>query len=299
MRVSSINASSVSGTLRFDAKHHLGRLNPLLQTLRSGRWELRSIAETFGRENVWTGNIFSRVYASSASFGKPLLVPYDLFRYLPWSDKILSRSQVDQFSDLEIQRGWLFLVCSGRNLGPVTIADSFCTQFAMSHDMVRIAVKPSPDLFYLAAFLSTAYGQAAIRTDMNGSVIDHTDANQVAALRYPIVEAKIQQRVATLFQAAFEKRERARLLLATTQKAYLRHAPHRYREGRACKAPRGAGILSRAADQALGRVFSDRMRRRVRAHRVSHSPVEQVRDSCRTPQRRERASPNPQPRQAF
>lgn len=193
MKVSSINASNVSGTLRFDAKYHLAGLNPLLQGLYSGRWKFATIAEAFGRENVWTGNIFARVYASSPEFGKPLLVPYDLFRYLPWSDKILSRSQVDQFSRLEIQRGWLFLVCSGRNLGPVTIADSFCTRFTMSHDMVRIAVAPSPELFYVAAYLNTAHGQAAVRTDMNGSVIDHTDANQVAALRYPIVDAGLKR----------------------------------------------------------------------------------------------------------
>jgi hypothetical protein len=223
MKLSSINASNVSGTLRFDAKYHLATLNPLLQDLNSGRWKFATIAETFGRENVWAGNIFSRVYASSPDYGKPLLVPYDLFRYLPWSDKILSRSQVDQFDRLEIKRGCLFIVCSGRNLGPVTIADSFCTQFTMSHDMVRIEVEPCEDLFFLAAFLSTAHGQAAIRTDMNGSVIDHTDANQVAALRFPLVDGGLKSGVAALFKSAFEKRERARLLLAKTQAAYLAH----------------------------------------------------------------------------
>lgn len=148
---------------------------------------MRTIGETFGRKQVWSGNIFARVYAASAEHGKPLLVPYDLFRYVPWSDKILSRSQVSQFTRLEIKRGWLFIVCSGRNLGPVTISDAFCERFTMSHDMVRIAVEPCEDLFYVSAFLSTAHGQATIRTDMNGSVIDHTNENQIAALQYPIV----------------------------------------------------------------------------------------------------------------
>ncbi len=184
---------------------------------------MRTIGDTFGKSNVWTGNIFTRVYATSEEHGKPLLVPYDLFRYVPWSDKILSRNQVAQFSKLEIKRGWLFLVCSGRNLGPVTIADAFCERFAMSHDMVRIAVEPSDDLFYVAAFLSSSHGQAAIRTDMNGSVIDHTDANQVAALEYPVVEAKLRRACAKRFRSAFEQREEARLLLAELQAAFLNH----------------------------------------------------------------------------
>lgn len=223
MRLSSITARDVVGSLRFDAKFHLSRQNPLLQQLASGRWPMSSIGETFGKGQVWTGNIFSRVYAADASYGKPLLAPYDIFRYVPWSDKILSRSQVTQFERLEIKRGWLFIVCSGRNLGPVSIADKFCEQFTMSHDMVRIAVEPCENLFYIAAFLSTAHGQAAIRTDMNGSVIDHTDANLVAALRYPLVDDGLRRRVASLFQSGFEKREEARLLLAETQRAYLRH----------------------------------------------------------------------------
>jgi hypothetical protein len=115
------------------------------------------------------------------------------------------------------------LVCSGRNLGPVTIADKFCEQFTMSHDMVRIAVEPCEDLFYVAAFLSTAHGQAAIRTDMNGSVIDHTDEKLVAALRYPVVDDALRDQAAKLFRQGFEKREKARLLLAETQRAYLEH----------------------------------------------------------------------------
>lgn len=223
MRLSSITAHDVVGSLRFDAKFHLSRQNPLLQQLASGRWPMRTIGETFGAENVWSGNIFARVYAENAEHGKPLLVPYDIFRYVPWSDKILSRSQVTQFERLEIKRGWLFLVCSGRNLGPVSIADAFCEQFTMSHDMVRIAVEPCEDLFYVAAFLSTAHGQAAIRTDMNGSVIDHTDEKLVAALRYPVVGDALRKQAAKLFRQGFEKREKARLLLAETQHAYLQH----------------------------------------------------------------------------
>lgn len=223
MKTSSIVASDVSGSLRFDSKFHLARDNPLIKCLKRGSWPTVTVGEMFGESTVWTGNIFTRVYASEPSHGKPLLVPYDLFRYVPWSDKILSRTQVPQFERLQITRGWLFLICSGRNLGPVTIADRFCEQFAMSHDMVRVSAALGDDLYYLAAFLSTAHGQALIRTDMNGSVIDHTDAKQVAALRYPLVGGRLQKDCSSLFEEAFLKREEARLELAQATAAYLDH----------------------------------------------------------------------------
>lgn len=221
MRISTVTAKEVGKQVRLDAKYHLSKQNPYLQALKSAGLPSRRIDETVPSASIWTGNIFTRVYAESVDYGLPLLVPYDVFRYVPWSDKILSRSQVSQFDRLRIKRGTLLMVCSGRNLGPLCIADSYCERFVMSHDMVRIEGDYSDEFFYLAAFLSTPYGQATIRTDMNGSVIDHTDAKQVAAIRYPSLDGTTQREVAALFRGAFERREKARLLLECARE---RHA---------------------------------------------------------------------------
>ena len=91
----------------------------------------------------------------------------------------------------------------------------------MSHDMVRISTALSDDLFYAAAFLSTAHGQARVRTDMNGSVIDHTDHRAVAAITYPVVGAELRQRTSELFRRAFELREQARLLIDGLRPRFL------------------------------------------------------------------------------
>ena len=223
MRISTIASRDVGEKVRLDAKFHLSKQNPFLQQLRAANLPSKRVDETVPRASVWTGNIFTRVYAEHAEHGRPLLVPYDVFRYIPWSDKILSETQVSQFEKLKVKRGTLLIVCSGRNLGPVTIADLYCERFVMSHDMVRIEGDYSDEFFYLAAFLSTPYGQATIRTDMNGSVIDHTDANQVAAIRYPLIEESSRTKVAALFREAFETRERARLQLEQTR---IQHASH-------------------------------------------------------------------------
>lgn len=223
MRISTVRVSEVGAPLRLDAKFHLSKQNPLLQQIRNAGFPAKRVGDLFPRSSIWTGNIFTRVYAENEDHGLPLLVPYDVFRYVPWSDKILSESQVPQFSRLRLKRGVMLIVCSGRNLGPVTIADRYCERFVMSHDMVRIEGDYSDEFFYLAAFLSTPHGQATIRTDMNGSVIDHTDANQIAAISYPLIAESARARVASLFRLGFETREEARLLLERAQNLHAGH----------------------------------------------------------------------------
>jgi hypothetical protein len=223
MKLSSITASEVTGTLRFDSKFHLSQHTPLLRQLKSERWETTTAGETFGSDAIWMPGRFARVWASSGEYGKPLLVPYDAFRYVPWSTSYLSRSQVAEYQSAEISRGTILIVRSGRNCGPVTMVDDYLSRFVMSDDMLRVTGKPLTDeAFYFYAFLSTPTGQEVVRRDRNGSVIDHIGPDQLAALRYPVVSLKLRGYVVDRFRTAFEKRERARMLLADTQERFLR-----------------------------------------------------------------------------
>jgi hypothetical protein len=219
VRVITSHVRDVQSSMRFDSRFFLDQV-PLASIL-VGRWPLVSVKDTFGEDRILLPNIFERVPADSLEFGKPILVPYDCFRYLPYSNDILSRSQVATFNDLEVRRGWLLIVCSGRNLGPVTFVDRFLEKFVLSHDMIRICAEPSQDLFYFAAFMNTALGQALIRRDRNGSVIDHLDAKQVGNVRYPLVDAALRKKCAQAYSRAFLLRESARMLLHRLSEEFL------------------------------------------------------------------------------
>jgi hypothetical protein len=204
--------------MRFDSKFFLARQHSAEVT--GGRWPLLSVREAFGN-TVRLPNIFERVPARSKVFGKPILVPYDCFRYLPYSNTLLSRSQVPTYDDLELKRGWLLIVRSGRNLGPVVMVDKFLEKFALSHDMIRICVEPSEELFYFAAVMHTRLGQILIRRDRNGSVIDHLDDEQVSSLKYPLVERRLRQRCSHAFERAFALRETGRMMLQKLAERFL------------------------------------------------------------------------------
>lgn len=197
--------------MRLDSKFFI-ELGPLAKVY-SGRWPLATVRDVFGQKNIRLPNIFERIPAASEEFGKRILVPYDCFRYMPYSNDILSESQVGIFHKLEISRGWLLIVCSGRNLGPVAFADRFLERFVLTHDMIRICVEPNDDLYYFAAVMHTKLGQALIRRDRNGSVIDHLDDKMVGSLRYPVVNDELKRECAKSFRRAFELREEARLQL--------------------------------------------------------------------------------------
>ena len=209
------------GHLRLDAKFHLDEGQIAFDRVMSGRWKLTTPANEFGEGAIWSPNRFARVYAESRKHGKPILLPYDVFRFLPSSENYLSRSQVAVYDDLRLSRGWLLMTCSGRNLGPVAFVDRYCEQFVLSHDMIRVAAPLDSKLLYFAAFLLTSVGQALVRRDNHGSVIDHISPPHVAAMRYPLVESGLRLKVVGLLRKGFKRREKAREVLQETKAAFL------------------------------------------------------------------------------
>src|ERR1700722_17985626 len=135
MKTGIANASDLLASTRLDSKFFLDAVQASYARLQGGKWPLVSVGDSFGRDNIRMPNRFTRIPARSPEHGKPLLVPYDCFRYLPKSDYFLSKSQVAIYPKIEVRRGWLLIVCSGRNLGPVTLVDGWLERFVISHDM--------------------------------------------------------------------------------------------------------------------------------------------------------------------
>jgi hypothetical protein len=114
-------------------------------------------------------------------------------------------------------------VRSGRNLGPVAMVDRFLERFTISDDMIRISLPATDELLYFYALMNTKTGQALIRRDRNGSVIDHLGPKQVAALQYPMVGKGLKQRCIDAFRRGLELREKARLGIDRLADEFMRH----------------------------------------------------------------------------
>ncbi|ETA93372.1 hypothetical protein O984_09405 [Mycobacterium avium 05-4293] len=161
---------------------------------------------------VFAPGRFKRSYAVPGEEYVPYLRPYDVFEYLPPEADRLSVARTENLDGYRIESGMLLQTCSGRNLGPLTVADEYLARFVLSHDMVRITISNELDRLYTLAFLQTPIGQHLLRGDLNGSVIDHISDTQVRAIQVPFIES-ITGKVAKLMKRAVALRQRSRITL--------------------------------------------------------------------------------------
>jgi hypothetical protein len=151
---------------------------------------------------VWDPPRFARAYAAVAEEGIAYLRPYDVFDYIPMEADRLSTARNDDWDRLIPATGTILQTCSGRNLGPVTIADDALASFALSHDMIRIEVADEEMRHYLLAFLKTPTGQALLRRSKSGSVIDHITTSDVAAVPVLLVPDDLRKMISDQMREA-------------------------------------------------------------------------------------------------
>ncbi len=175
--------------------------------------------------SVSAPNRFKRVYATVAEQAAPYLRPYDVFDYLPLAADLLSVDRSPNLPQLQVRRGMLLQTCSGRNLGPAVAVDEFLERFAISHDMVRIAIDDERLRHYVLGFLTSPTGQALLRRDKTGSVIDHISPSHVQDLEVPILDSSTVTIVSRLIGKAIGLREQARLDIDAEVTRYSRSLP--------------------------------------------------------------------------
>lgn len=210
MKLAPVRSAALREGNRLDARYFAApavRIKILLQG--AAEVDLRAVSDY---AKVRAPSRFKRAYSAPGEEYISYLRPYDVFEFLPPEADRLSIMRTDDLDTYRINAGDLLQTCSGRNLGPLTIADQYLSKFALSHDMIRVTIADETDRYYTLAVLQSPAGQALLRGDLNGSVIDHITTEQVSNIQIPFIDT-IQDEVATLMREAVEGRERARLAL--------------------------------------------------------------------------------------
>lgn len=213
MIVAPVRATSLFKGNRLDARFFSSPAVRIREVLAKNEdVTLRRIGGPYGYATVQAPSRFKRTYAAPGEDFVPYLRPYDVFEFLPPEADRLSKTRTENLADYLIQVGDLLQTCSGRNLGPLTIADDYLARFTLSHDMIRIRIPDEDERLYTLAFLRSATGQHLLRGDLSGSVIDHITVDQVSALQVPFIDS-VQHEVTTLMRDAVSMRETARIIL--------------------------------------------------------------------------------------
>lgn len=210
MKIAPVRSAALLEGNRLDARYFAApavRIKVVLAN--AAEVELRTVGDF---SSVRAPARFKRAYAAPGEKYISYLRPYDVFEFLPPEADRLSTKRTENLDNYRIQAGDLLQTCSGRNLGPLTIADDYLARFALSHDMIRLTIADETDRYYTLAVLQSPTGQALVRGDLNGSVIDHITTEQISNVQIPFIDS-IRDKVANLMREAVETRGRARTAL--------------------------------------------------------------------------------------
>jgi hypothetical protein len=166
-----------------------------------------------GVAHVFAPKRFRRVYAAPGEVSVPYLRPYDIFEYLPSAADNLSVTRTGDLDSYRVQAGDILQTCSGRNLGPAVMVDEFISEFVQSHDLIRIRIPDAELRNYIFAFMASSTGQALLRRDKSGSVIDHITVGHVSDLEVPLLPKRVRRKVSSLIDQAWELSGKARRTL--------------------------------------------------------------------------------------
>lgn len=228
MRTEILQASELLKSGRLDSAYYLStgrRTVAALDVARQQGLIFRRLGQPGGIGKVWQPNRFKRIYAAAREEKLPYLRPYDIFEFLPTPADFLSLKRSENIDSYRLRRGMLLQSCSGRNLGPAVFVDSYLSQFVLSHDVLRIEIGDESLLYYVLSFLKSSLGQALLRQQKTGSVIDHISVEHVIGLDVPVLGADDFEAVSKAMRQACDLKEHVRLTLQETQTRYEERLP--------------------------------------------------------------------------
>lgn len=207
MKYNVVNTKNVHSTQRFDPSFHLSDAITLREKVENVPFEKVSIANA--TENVFLGNIFSRIFVKDAEHGIPYLAASDTVLANLDTGRYLSKKQASILSYLMLKKDWIVVTCSG-TIGNVTYTNSSFENHIATHDLIRIVPNDEKILRgYLYAFLASKYGYNQLTQSQFGGVVKHINAEHVRNIKVPCFAEFFQEEVNDLVQEAARLREKA------------------------------------------------------------------------------------------
>lgn len=207
MKYNVVNTKNVHSTQRFDPSFHLSDAITLREKVENVPFEKVSIADA--TENVFLGNIFSRIFVKDAEHGIPYLAASDTVLANLDTGRYLSKKQASILSYLMLKKDWIVVTCSG-TIGNVTYTNSSFENHIATHDLIRIVPNDEKNLRgYLYAFLASKYGYNQLTQSQFGGVVKHINADHVRNIKVPCFTEFFQEEVNDLVQEAARLRENA------------------------------------------------------------------------------------------
>lgn len=168
---------------RFEASFHISEGKDIDKYIKE-HYEWKSLDEVCS--NISRPDIFKRYYVKN---GITFLGGADIFLATPDSEKRLSKTKIENISQLAIKEGTILLPRSG-TIGNVAWAHAGHAQKLASEHVIRLLPNDILRAGYVYAFLASKYGKLLIQRYIFGSVIQHVEPPHLKLIPVPIIDQK-------------------------------------------------------------------------------------------------------------
>lgn len=215
MRTAVIQNKSLLDSGRIDPSYHLSESIKLKKQLLGSPYTLSTIGEK--TEDVFLGNIFTRVFVKDAEHGIPYIAASDMTKASIDSGKFISKNQAKKLKRLMLDSGWILISCSG-TLGNVVYTNGLFKNTFATHDLIRLIPddKKMPSGF-LYAYLASKYGYTLLTQSGFGGVVKHINPDHVANIPIPLFPDSKQKEIHNLIVESANLRVDANRLLEKAQ----------------------------------------------------------------------------------
>lgn len=171
MKTATVNIREVPHmAFRFDPSLHLSEGVKVREILDELPYEVKPLSSV--TQNIFLGNIFSRIWVKDDVHGVPYLAASDTVLANLDTGQFLAKKQAIDMPHLILKKGWTLITCSG-TLGNTSYTNGNYAGRMATHDLIRVvpneAVLPGG---YVYAFLSSKFGYYQITQSQFGGVVN-------------------------------------------------------------------------------------------------------------------------------
>lgn len=127
----------------------------------------------------------------------------------------ITNTQADNLQ-LRVKKNWVLVTGFG-TVGSIRIVDNIINGFAVANNVARIVTKKGYEGF-IAAYLSSIYGNKLLNDYAAGAVVKYIEAPQISKIPVPVLNETTIQEINARYLNSVSCREKANLLLEEAQR---------------------------------------------------------------------------------
>ena len=215
------NRSFLANSARMDASFHLSDGVSAKRALNKSPFSLRTIGSV--SEDIFFGNRAKRIYVAKPEFGIPFLSSSDILQADLSGVKLASKKYTPGVEQMKLEEGWILISRSG-TIGNTAWTNYSHAQKLASEDVIRVIPNHILRKGFVYAYLSSRFGHALLTQGTYGTVIQHIEPKQVAAIPIPEFPNDFQDKVDSLIVGASSLRDEALVLTENARMRLLKEA---------------------------------------------------------------------------